>query len=42
MGRVANHWIRLTRALFYLALNTYRDKASTVSLGNLFESLTTL
>ena len=37
MGRVANHWIRLTRALFNLTLNTNRDKTSTVSLGNLFE-----
>jgi len=42
MGRIANHWTRLPRATSSLALNASRDGASTTSLGNLFQSITTL
>ena len=42
MCRVANHQIRLPRATSSLALNASRDGASTASLGNLFQSVTTL
>ena len=36
------HQTRLLTALFSLAWNTSRDGASTASLGNLFQCLTTL
>ena len=42
MGRVANHQARLPRATSSLALNASRDGASTASLGNLFQYVTTL
>ena len=42
MGRVANHQTRLPRATSSLALNAFRDGASTASLGNLFQCVTTL
>ena len=42
MCRVANHQTRLPRATSSLALNACRDGASTASLGNLFQCVTTL
>jgi len=42
MCRVANHQTRLPRATSSLALNASRDGASTTSLGNLFQCITTL
>jgi len=42
MRRVANHQTRLPRATSSLALNASRDGASTTSLGNLFQCITTL
>jgi len=42
MGRDTFHWTRLLRAPSNLALNTAREGASTASLGNLFQCLTTL
>ena len=42
MCRVANHQTRLPRATCSLALNASRDGASTASLGNLFQCVTTL
>ena len=42
MCRVANHKTRLSRATSSLALNVFRDGASTASLGNLFQCVTTL
>ena len=42
MCRVANQQPRLPRATSSLALNASRDGASTASLGNLFQSITTL
>ena len=42
MCRVANHYTRLPRATSSLALNASRDGASTTSLGNLFQCVTTL
>ena len=42
MCRVANHQTRLPRATSSLALNASRDGASTASLGNLFQCVTTL
>jgi len=42
MCRVANHQTRLPRATSSLALNASRDGASTTSLGNLFQCVTTL
>ena len=42
MFRVANHKTRLPRATSSLALNACRDGASTASLGNLFQCVTTL
>ena len=42
MCRVANHQTRLPRATSSLALNASRDGASTTSLGNLIECVTTL
>ena len=41
MCRVTNHQTRLPRATSSLALNAYRDGASTTSLGNLFQCVTT-
>ena len=40
--RVTNHQTRLPRATSSLALNASRDGASTTSLGNLFQCVTTL
>jgi len=40
--RVANRQTRLPRATSSLALNAFRDRASTTSLGNLFQCVTTL
>ena len=40
--RVVRHWTRLLKAPSNLALNTARDGASTTSLGDLFQCLTTL
>ena len=40
--RVTNHQTRLPRATSSLALNASRDGASTISLGNLFQCVTTL
>ena len=40
--RVTNHQTRLPRATSSLALNASRDGASTASLGNLFQCVTTL
>ena len=42
MCRVTNHQTRLPRATSSLALNASRDGASTTSLGNLFQCVTTL
>ena len=42
MCRVVNHQTRLPRATSSLALNASRDGASTTSLGNLFQCVTTL
>ena len=42
MCRVTNHWTRLLRATSSLALNASSDGASTTSLGNLFQCVTTL
>uniref|UniRef100_A0A669QC17 UBC core domain-containing protein n=1 Tax=Phasianus colchicus TaxID=9054 RepID=A0A669QC17_PHACC len=42
MCRVTNQQTRLPRATSSLALNACRDGASTASLGNLFQCLTTL
>ena len=42
MGRVATHQIRLPSSPSNLTLSTSRDGASTVSLGSLCQSLTTL
>ena len=42
MCRVTNHHTRLPRATSSLALNAFRDGASTASLGNLFQCFTTL
>ena len=42
MCRVANQQTRLPRATSSLALNACRDGASTASLGNLFQCVTTL
>ena len=42
MCRVTNQQTRLPRATSSLALNAYRDGASTTSLGNLFRCVTTL
>ena len=42
MCRVANHQTRLPRATSSLAFNAPRDGASTASLGNLFQCVTTL
>ena len=42
MCRVTNHQTRLPRATSSLALNASRDGASTASLGNLFQCVTTL
>ena len=44
MDKVANpkQYIRLASAPSNLALNASRDEASTASLGNLFQHLTTL
>ena len=42
MCRIANHQTRLPRATSSLALNASRDGASTASLGNLFQCVTTL
>jgi len=42
MGRDTFHQTRLLRAPSYLALNTAREGASTASLGNLCQCLTTL
>ena len=42
MCRVTNHQTRLPRATSRLAMNASRDGASTVSLGNLFQCVTTL
>jgi len=42
MCRVANHQARLPRATSSLALNAYSNGASTTSLGNLFQCVTTL
>ena len=42
MCRVANHQTRLPRATSSLALNAFRDGASTTSLGNLFQCNITL
>jgi len=39
---MANHQTRLPRATSSLALNASRDGASTTSLGNLFQCVTTL
>jgi len=40
--RVAHHQTRLPSAKSSLALNAFRDGASTTSLGNLFQRVTTL
>ena len=40
-GRVVNHQTRLPRATSSLALSPSRDGASTASLGNLFQCVTT-
>ena len=42
MCRVANHQTRLPRATSSLASNASRDGASTTSLDNLFQCVTTL
>ena len=42
MCRVTNHQTRLPRATSSLALNSYRDGASTASLDNLFQCITIL
>ena len=42
MCRAANHQTRLPRATSSLALNVSRDGASTTSLANLFQCVTTL
>ena len=42
MGRDTSHQNRLLKALSSLASNTCRDGASTASLGNLFQCLSTL
>ena len=42
MCMVTNHETRLPRATSSLALNASRDGASTASLGNLFQCVTTL
>ena len=42
MCRVTNHQTRLPRATSSLALNVSRDGASTTSLGNQFQCITTL
>jgi len=42
MCRVTNHQTRLPRATSSMALNASRDGASTASLGNLFQCVTTL
>ena len=42
MGRVANHYNRLSKIPSSLALNASRDGASTTSLGNLFQCVTIL
>jgi len=42
MGRDTFHQTRLLRASSSLALNTAREGAATVSLGNLFQCLATL
>ena len=42
MCRVTNQQTRLPRATSSLALNAFRDGASTASLGNLFQCVTTL
>jgi len=42
MCRVANHQTRLPRATSSLALNASGDGASTTSLGNLVQCITTL
>jgi len=42
MGRDRFHWIRLLKTPSNLILNTFKDGASTASLGNLFLCLTTL
>jgi len=42
MCRVANHQTRLPRATSSLALSASRDGASTASLGNLFQCVTTV
>ena len=42
MGRVTNHQTRLPRATSSLALNASSNRASTTSLGNLFQCVTTL
>ena len=41
MGRVTSHYTRLPRATASLALSASRDGASTTSLGNLFQCITT-
>lgn len=42
MGKDTSHWTRLFKVLSNLILNTARIGVSTTSLGNLFQSLTTL
>jgi len=42
MNRDTYSSIRVLRALPSLALNVYKDRASTNSLGNLFQCFTTL
>ena len=42
MGKDIFHYIRLIKAPSNLTLNTSNDGASTTSLGNLFQCLTTL
>jgi len=42
MGRDTFHYARLLKASSKLDMNTAKDGASTVSLGNLFQCLTTL
>jgi len=42
MHRVANHQTRRPRATSSLALNASKHGASTASLGNLFQCVTTL
>ena len=42
MNRDAYNYIKLLRALSSLAWNVFRDGASTITLGNLFQCLITL